>query len=128
MKISKIICFMAIATAALTSCKKDEGVKSMAGTWEGRWGFGNDVPTFYENWKLESNGDLTAYDLNGGIYATGTWESHGELFEAQYSPVGEIYSYTFKGTYDDNLDEISGSWGETPSSVDGGTFEMYRGE
>ena len=126
MKISKIVFLGAMLTTTLISCRKEGGVKNnMAGTWEGRFGFGNEIPTYFEKWELEKNGDLTAYDPFGDVYATGSWETEGDdSFEAEYSPVGANYSYTFSGFYDEG--EIVGTWGESPSAIDGGTFEMYK--
>lgn len=126
MKFSKMILYAAFIVAAFSSCQKVEVLENFCGTWEGSWGFGNDIPTFYEKWNLEENGTLTAYDPNGGVYATGTWKLDADDFEAQYSPIGEAYSYTFSGFYVDELDQIAGSWGESPSAIDGGTFKMHR--
>ena len=108
------------------SCGKDDEVKGVAGTWEGHWGFDQDVPTNFEKWELKKNGDLNAYEYDGDLYATGSWSVDGLDFEAEYTPVGEEYSYSFSGLYHDQLDEIIGTWGDTPSSTDRGTFEMYK--
>jgi len=126
MKILKMIFYSALMLAVFSSCQKEEALKNISGTWEGNWGFGTDAPSFYEKWDLEENGTLTAYDLFDGVYATGTWTLEGDEFEAQYSPVGESYGYTFSGFFVDELDQISGSWGESPSAINGGTFEMHK--
>ena len=129
MKLSKIIFLLAVLVTVSISCRPEDALqKDISGRWEGAFGFGNDIPTFYEKWELEKNGEMNSYDPFGGLYATGTWELEGDEFEAQYSPVGETYSYTFSGFYDDDLDEITGTWGETPSAIDGGTFAMYKQE
>ena len=126
MKIGKSIFLALMATIFLMSCGKDDEAKGIAGTWEGYWGFDLETPDVYERWEMESNGEFSAYKLNGTLYATGTWSVDGLEFEAQYTPTGKNYSYSFTGLYADVLDEISGNWGETPSATDGGLFEMHR--
>ena len=126
MKLFKGLFLAVIAALTMMSCQKDEGVKGVTGTWEGNWGFDNDVPTNYEKWELKKNGDMSAYDDDGDLYATGSWTVDGLDFEAEYKVVGEEYTYSFSGLYHDQLDEIIGTWGATPSHTDGGTFEMYK--
>ena len=126
MKLSKIFFLLAIAAIGFTSCRKDEGVMSMAGTWEGRWGFGYETPSFFEKWELKKDGDLNSFYPNGEVYAVGSWECDGEDFEAHYTPIGENYTYTFTGSYDEDDDEITGVWGESQDPTNGGTFEMQR--
>ena len=124
MKISKIVFLSAMLLAGLVSCKKDEGLQNMNGTWIGSWGFANLPRTNYEHWSLEKNGELTSYFPDGSIYATGTWECEDDEFEATYTTPMENHSYSFSGFIDD--DQIVGTWGEAPSAIDGGTFEMEK--
>lgn len=126
MKIFKGFLFACTALFLLASCGKDDNVKTIAGTWEGNWGFDEDTPSYFERWVIIKNGDLSAYKGNGDLYATGTWTLDGTNFEAEYSPVGKIYSYSFTGSYDNITDEITGTWGEWPSTTDGGLFEMFK--
>ena len=89
--------FLLLFTAlSFVSCKKDEAKVDISGSWVGAWGFGPEVPSYYERWDLEEDGELTAYDENG-LYAVGTWELNGKSFEATYTPIGWPYSYTFVG-------------------------------
>src|SRR5690348_2396947 len=99
MKFSNILFLLAVATISLTSCGKDDNVKGIAGTWEGSWGFGTDTPSYNEKWVMEKNGDLTVYDDEGDLYATGHFTLDGINFEAEYTPVGKEYSYLFSGLY-----------------------------
>ena len=127
MKISKFVFLMAITAVGLISCRKDEAAKkNIAGIWEGAWGFGIDVPSFYEKWDLDSDGQLKAFFPSGEVYATGTWELDGDDFEAVYSPIWESYTYRFTGKYDEDDDEITGDWLDMVTAVDGGTFEMSK--
>ncbi len=125
MKFSKIILVVGVVALGFISCKKDDPGINMTGTWEGNWGFDTDVPSNPEKWVLDKNGDMTAY-YNGEAYAAGTWEADGQVFKAQYTPVGATYSYSFKGYYHDSPETIEGDWGQSPSSTDGGTFVMLR--
>ena len=126
MKLSKIFFLLAVATISLTSCGKDDTANGIAGTWVGSWGFGTDDPSYSEKWVMENNGDMTVYDDDGDLYATGHFTLDGVNFEAEYTPIGKEYSYLFTGLYGEGLNEIIGNWGEAPSSTDGGTFEMYK--
>ncbi|HEY3385921.1 MAG TPA: hypothetical protein VGK46_05385 [Saprospiraceae bacterium] len=126
MKSSKLILLSAFAVATFISCRKDDEVKTMAGTWEGRWGFGYDPPTYFEKWQLKKGGDLVSFYPDGQVYAEGSWDADGDEFEAHYTPLGENYTYTFTGTFDEDDDEITGIWGESTDPSNGGTFEMSR--
>lgn len=125
MKCLKIVFLIALVTIGFISCRKDKVSVDMSGTWEGNWGFGIEAPSNYEKWVMDKSGNLFAYDADGYLYASGSWEMDGHDFEAQYTPVGATYSYTFSG-FEEGADVILGTWGETPSAIDGGTFEMYR--
>ncbi len=107
------------------SCQKDE-VKSIVGTWEGNWGFGTETPTNYEKWELMKSADLTVFYDDGGIYAEGSWSVDGVNFEAQYTTIILKNEYSFSGLNGAPLAEIIGNWRSTPSSADGGTFEMFK--
>ena len=124
MRFSKIIFFTVVTTFGIISCQKIEVVDNIAGEWEGNWGWGTEVPSYYEKWVLEKDGELKSYYPDGSLYAIGTWECEGNDFEAEYSPLGETYSYIFSGEHEDG--EIEGTWDESPSAIDGGTFEMEK--
>jgi len=122
----KIFFGILVTGLLLASCGKDDSPKSLTGVWEGAWGFDHEMPTYYEKWVLENDGDIRAYDEDGDSVGTGEWSVDGFEFKAVYTPPGESYTYTFKGLYQDVVGEITGTWGETPSSTNGGTFEMHR--
>lgn len=126
MKISKIAFCLALAAMSMVACKKDEAKPNLAGTWEGSWGFGSDVPSYYERWSLTNDGKLKSYYPDGTLYATGTWEMNGDDFEARYKPLGDTYQYVFTGTYEDGTETISGDWRESDDPANGGSFEMYK--
>lgn len=128
MKISKSFLILAVALVGFASCEKDNAAakNGLEGTWEGMWGFDNDVPSYYERWEIQKNGDMTAYDEYGDEIAKGSCSADGISFSAEYTPTGKTYSYTFEGLYHDVAKEIIGNWGETPSSTNGGTFEMFK--
>jgi hypothetical protein len=126
MKIFRILFFMALLAAGLTACQKDDEFQSMAGTWEGVWGFDQDVPTYYERWEFKKNGDYSAYDYNGDIYAKGAFKLEGTTFTSDYTSEGSGSKYRFKGEYDESLHKIIGTWGLYPSYTNRGLFEMTK--
>lgn len=126
MKFSKGILILSVALLAFGACKKDDANKEIAGTWEGSWGFDLENPTYYERWEIKKNGDLVAYDEDGDVYANGSWNVDGLNFEAEYTSEVSGNEYRFEGLYHDALKEIVGTWGNSPSTADGGTFEMYK--
>lgn len=126
MKIAAFIFLVIALPLGLISCHKDEGKKSVTGTWEGTWGYGYEIPTFYEKWELEKDGDLSSFFPDGSLYATGTWEMDGDEFEAYYTTLEESYTFRFVGQYDEDDDEISGTWAEVQDPTNGGTFEMSK--
>ena len=75
---------------------------------------------------MEENGDLSSLFPDGSLYATGSWETDGDEFEAYYTPLGATYTYRFTGQYDAAGDEITGNWIEIQDPANGGTFEMSR--
>jgi len=117
---------LAILITGLSACQKDDDLKGLAGTWEGAWGFDSDTPSYYEKWILEKDGDIRAYDEDGNEVGSGDFSVDGINFRAEYRPPGKNYTYTFVGLYHDVVGEITGTWGQTPSSTDGGTFDMFK--
>ena len=126
MKISKFVLLMAITTVGLISCRKDDEPRSVAGTWEGKWGFLYETPSEFEKWDMEENGDLTSYFPDGTVYATGTWEEDGSDIEVNYTEFSLSNKYRFIGKYDQDEDEITGTWSDPENPIIGGTFEMKR--
>jgi hypothetical protein len=124
MKFAKIVFLLAaITTLGLASCKKDEAKPNLSGDWEGSWGFGTDVPSFYEKWSLENNGDMSSYFPDGSLYANGTWELNDNDIEVRYTSIAEQYTYSFTGTFAN--DKITGDWRDTQNPTIGGKFKMY---
>ncbi len=127
MKWRNLVWIIAVLAIGQMSCQNEPGGrKALAGTWEGYWGFDFDTPTYYEKWEIKKNNTLLAYDEDGILIAKGEWKLKGLDFEVIYTPTGANYTYTFSGLYHDLLGEIIGTWGETPSKANGGTFEMYK--
>lgn len=125
MKLFRTLFLLTLVVAGLSSCHKDEADNGISGTWEGKWGFDEETPTYYERWEMNKNGDLRAYDDDGDLYAEGHWEVDGIEFTATYTSVNDN-EYSFYGLYHDQLKEIVGTWGATPSHTNGGNFEMYK--
>ncbi len=126
MKFKQLGFVAALLAIGLLACKKEDTTIQMTGTWEGAWGFDADVPAYYEKWEMTEEGGLVAYDTDGILYAFGSWTLDGRNLTVQYTPLGANYSYSFKGEVENGSDQISGTWGETPSWTDGGLFVMHR--
>ncbi len=125
MKLLRNLFLLSVLVAGLASCSKDETTPGLPGTWEGKWGFDNDAPTYYERWEMKKNGDFFAYDDDGDLYATGEYAIDGTVFTAHYTSNGG-FEYSFAGTYNESEASILGTWGATPSVDNRGTFEMYK--
>ena len=126
MKQVKNILGIALILFGLMSCQKDEGNSAMAGKWEGFWGFDLDTPDVYERWEMKANGTMGVYNGSGTLIATGSWQVNGFNFDAEYTTVTSHHTYLFEGLYSDVAGEITGNWGQKPSSTNGGTFEMLK--
>jgi len=127
MKIFRTLFFMALLGASLTACQKDDEVISpMTGTWEGLWGFDQDVPSNYERWEFKNNGDLFAYNYYGSLYAKGKYEMEGTVFTMEYTSENSGSKYKFKGDYNESTSEIIGTWGLSPSYTNRGLFVMTK--
>ena len=118
---------MALLGASLTACQKDEEIAGpMTGTWEGLWGFDQDVPSNYERWEFRNNGDLLAYDYYGDLYAKGKFSVDSTIFTMEYTSENSGSKYKFKGDYDEAAHQITGTWGLSPSYTNRGLFEMTK--
>lgn len=126
MKLLSSLLLITVIAFGTTSCSKDKAEKSAIGTWEGHWGFDSDEPSNFERWELKKNGEIVAFNSNGGELGKGTWEVDGFTFSAQYHVSSSNSTYLFEGLYSDVAGEITGTWGEQPSSADGGTFIMHK--
>ena len=98
----------------------------MAGTWEGAWGFDQDVPSNYERWEFKKNGDFEAYDDDNDLYARGAYSVDGTTFTAEYEEENSDTRYKFAGTYDAATNTIDGTWGLSPSAINRGLFVMHK--
>ena len=126
MKIFRTLFLLASLSTAFVSCSKDDEAKSMAGTWEGLWGFDQESPSNYERWEFKKNGDFSAFDYDGDLYAKGDWTIDGTEFNATYTSETSENRYSFKGDYNETTKEITGTWGLTPSVTNRGLFVMTK--
>jgi hypothetical protein len=125
MKILKFAFVIMVMVIGLSSCQKDDEAKSVAGIWEGIYGYGSEAPHFYEKWELKEGGDLNTFYPSGNVSAVGTWDLNGDEIEVHYT---DFYndSYTFIGTYAEAKDEITGNWFEVEDPTIGGAFIMRK--
>ena len=78
-----------------------------------------------ERWEIKQNGSVFAYDDDGDLYAEGEWQLEGTIFTMHYQSVA-YNDYSFAGEYNESSLELTGTWGGTPNTTDGGTFEMAK--
>lgn len=127
MKSINFLLLLAVLTIGFAACKKDNDVVApgITGRWEGKWGFGNEVPAYDETWIIDPNGTVEVLDDEGDMYAEGSWDLDGTTFTMQYTSTADN-EYSFTGTYHEAALELEGTWGATPSNSDGGHFEMAK--
>ena len=129
MKALRILGLVLVLAAAITSCKKDnvsKGNKAAEGMWVGKWGDGSEDPSYYYRLELKPGGTLNRYDDENNVIATGTWTVNGIEFIGQYTMTHNGFKASVKGLYHDIVGEITGTWGETPSYANGGTFDLKK--
>lgn len=120
---------LAAAILFYCACSKDSKSKSVNniinGTWEGKWGDGPQSPQYFIKFNIKPNGQLERVSEQGGITATGTWSLNGVQFEASYTHLdGE--EHKIAGLYTDFDGVIIGTWGYSPSKVNGGSVELEK--
>lgn len=124
---------MLIATLAFlfTACKKEDNgtaPSSIAGTWQGKWGDGNQTPVNFIKFVIKSNGTLERLNEQNEVIANGSWTVSGVEFECTYTHTAAAGGQTHKiaGLYTDFEGVITGTWGYNPSKANGGTVDLTK--
>lgn len=125
--------FLLLALAAFSffgACKKEKqaGPASFPGIYEGKWGAGNDTPANFFKFEFKSDGSLIRLDEQGQTLASGNWMVDGVQFECTYTHTAAAGGQTHKigGLYTDFDGLIIGTWGYSPSKVNGGNIELTK--
>ncbi|MBX2892582.1 MAG: hypothetical protein KF734_16765 [Saprospiraceae bacterium] len=127
MKTIQFFLTLCLATALFSACKKDNdsGNATMQGTWQGKWGSGNQAPSYFLKFKMEGNGNLQRLDEQNKVIATGIWALNGIEFECTYTHSdGQVHR--IGGLYTDFDNTIIGRWGYSPSKANGGEIELVK--
>ncbi len=127
---------IALGTATLVSCKKENPVvpeqpapvvKTIEGSWTGKYGGGNNTPDSYFAFNIKPEGLLEVKNEQGAITGTGSWElTDEETFEATYSYTNNlIVTYSLTAKYNKEAGTINGSW--SPNiGLGGGDFYLNK--
>lgn len=122
-KSALVACAILASATAMTSCSKDNKiapnpvqpvaeVKTIEGSWTGKYGGGNNEPTLFFAANIKEAGLLEIKDKDGKITGTGTWElKDNETFHATYKYPQVIgVTYTLDAKYNEEAKTMNGSW------------------
>jgi hypothetical protein len=123
LKIKTAFVALLLAVTTLVSCKKEDKavpqqpevpqvVKTIEGTWIGKYGNGNVDPDNFFAANIKKNGLLEIIDENNEVTGTGTWEVADGIFSAKYKYTGNLLtSFSLAAKYDEDAGTLTGSWG-----------------
>ena len=97
---------------------------TVAGTWVGTWGNGNDnSPNFY-SFRLNTDGTMQLIDAKGNITASGSYIFSKSQLTGSYTYTNAD-TYSFAATIDvSNI--MYGTWGQGSNSTNGGKWTMRK--
>jgi hypothetical protein len=132
LNIGTFVAFICIAAMSFASCKKNKDAappSPMEGTWVGKWGHNNAVPSEYYSFVIKSNGTLKVKGEDGDDLSLGTgkWSLDESTFKVVYyynNNPGVKLNVVAK--LNDANTEISGSWGDGEKDPDDGTMFMTK--
>ncbi len=140
MKLLKTSIIALLLATAFASCKKDNDVTpsnngsnhtnldhSMPGKWVGKYGFDNENPSTYYCFVLNANGTFTEWNSLSDSIGEGTWSNTGIHFTATshfYPPF--ISTFKLNAILDTVNMKVTGTWGYSPSTTDGGNFYLVK--
>ena len=108
----------------LSSCKKDK-VYPIEGNWVGTYNNGTD---YYTAFIIKAGGTLDVMDNAANksqITATGTWTVVNGVFTTIVD-YGTGINTSFTAPFYSKSATLTGTWGTTPSTTDGGTWTMIK--
>jgi hypothetical protein len=128
MKTIRVMLAALLLTGSMIACKKDNVAidKSIAGTYQGKWGdVGGPVHTYFKL-QLKSDGKLVRLNESGAVTANGTYTISGIKFEGSYTHTSNGETHSVAGLYTDFDGVITGTWGYGGSKANGGVFEIKK--
>lgn len=132
MKKFKNLFLFLLASLVLISCKKDTNPptnpNTIAGTYEGKFGTGDNTPSSFFSFNIKPNGILEEISNTGEVLGTGIWTISGSTFQGSYDynePSNN--SYSVKATYDASAKNLTnGTWGYGNNETNGGKWNMTK--
>lgn len=125
--------FMAIVLCSFVfiSCKKDKGPEaaSIVGFWKGKWAFSDAYPTYGYAALFRSNGTVRIFDgadTATAAKAEGVYTVSGTTVTATYTYTGSSSLMAISATVDSKFTFLEGTWGNSPSSTNGGKWFLNK--
>ena len=126
MKITSFLLFLLLGLASsVSSCKKDK-IYTIQGKWEGV--VNNGTADYYYALNVKSGGTLDVMDNAANksqITATGTWTVVNGVFSTIVD-YGSGTNVSLTSPFNSKSATLTGTWGNTPSTTDGGTWTMTK--
>jgi hypothetical protein len=131
LNIKTLIAVCLMATTTMISCKKDDKiepqqpapvVKTIEGSWIGKYGSGNSEPDEFFAFNIKPNGVLEVKNENNVVTGSGTWKLEDGVFTGTYKYEGFAVKYNVASKYDEEAGTLTGSWG---IGNDTGSGEFY---
>ena len=131
----KTINFRTMIIAAIASllffsaCKKDHPAptKTIAGVWEGLYGFGVNAPNSYWNFQINKDGSiLVKANENEAYKGIGTWTLNSNVFKANFKYAGGNTIFFVNAVVDIPTGVMAGEYSVGTEDAVGGDFNMNR--
>ena len=126
---------MLALTVLLGGCSdsNDPDADPAIGTWVGTYGSGAATGPYDYTFTFLANGTMQAIDglppFDAASDAVGTWTRTGSVVTGTYQyPAGDQFSFTgtLSATTGAAGSTLTGTWGSTPSTTDGGGFVVTK--
>lgn len=131
LNIKTLIAVCLMTTTTLISCKKEEKiepqqpapvVKTIEGSWVGKYGQGNMEPDQFSAFNIKPNGVLEAKNENNEVTGIGTWKLEEGVFTGTFKNEGMPIKCSLAAKYNEEAGTLTGSWG---FGDDTGSGEFY---
>ena len=128
---NKFIIAVIACSFVFISCKKDKGPEaaSIVGFWKGKWGSADSYPAYGYAALFRANGTVRVFD--GADTATaskaeGTYTVSGTTVTSSYLYQGASTPILISAKVDAKFTFLEGTWGNSPSSTNGGKWFMNK--